>query len=568
MKKILFLIVFLAVVGGGVYFAFLRNPSLNVEIDLENPNEVMMGETFEVKISYANNSSETLKNARLSVSLPDNVYFIGKSEGQRVSEDSLGELASGARSEKTYKLIALRETQTVKRIEARIIYSLDSSRGQFDSKGKTDIVIDRPATVINMETPESVFSGEEFEIILNYKNESRESFKNSRLKIEYPPAFTFSKADPKPDSGQNEWSLEDFAPNSEGKISIRGSAVGEEDASFVFNVSLLSDNSGETYELQRQAATVNIKRASLSIEIGVNSSDKYVAKIGDTLNYSLIYKNNSDSALQNIVIRAFVSGELLDLQSVRSDGSFNSTNNTITWNVGNVSALQSLAPGEQRNVNFEVRLKDNFPIRRLSDKNYSVKVRAEIESPTVPTGVSASKTISVSSLETKVAGEARLEATALYIDTSLGSANTGPYPPRANQKTQYTIHWKIINYATDVSNVRVSAFLQADSKFTGKIKSNVDSVPQFNSRTGEIYWDIKNITATKGVLGEPIEAIFQIENTPAVNQIGDYVQFLSATRITARDDWSGISLEGLSAALTTLLPHDTKISTDDRRVKP
>lgn len=567
MKKILFLIVFLAVVGGGVYFAFLRNPGLNVKIDFENPSEVMMGEVFEVKISYANNSSETLKNARLSVSLPDNMYFVGRSEGQRVSEDGLGDVGSGKRSDKTYKLIALRETQTVKRIEARMIYSLDSSRGQFDSKGKTDIVIDKPVITLNLETPESVFSGEEFEIILNYKNQSPDNIRNARIKMQYPPAFTFATADPKPDVGQNEWNLEALNSNSEGKISIKGSAIGEEDASFVFNVSLFSTDSGQNYELQGQAATINIKRASLSIDIGVNNSDKYVAKIGDVLNYSLVYRNNSDSSLQNIVIKAFISGELFDLQSVRSEGSFNSTNNTIVWNVANVGNLQSLAPGEQRTVNFEVRLKDSFPIRRLSDKNYSLKVRAEIESPTVPTGVSASKTISVASLETKVAGQIKLEATAFYIDNSLGSANTGPYPPRANQKTQYTVHWKIINYSTDVSNVRVSAFLQADSKFTGKI-APTDNPPKFNSRTGEITWDLPKIPATLGVVGAPNEVIFQIENTPAVNQVGDYVQFLSPARITAKDDWSGISLEGLSAALTTLLPHDTKISTDDRRVKP
>lgn len=568
MKKLLLLIAFLAVVSGGVYFAFLRNPSLNVRIAFEKPNEVKMGETFEIKISYTNNSSESLKKSRLAVSLPDNVFFVGKSEGQRIVEENLGEISSGNKGEKTYKLIALRETQTVKRIEAKLIYSLDSSRGQFEEKNKADIVVGESATLIDLEAPESVFSGEEFEITLNYKNQSSQSFNNARLKMDLPPAFTFSSADPKPDSGQNQWDLETLSSGSEGKIKIRGSAVGEEDASFVFNVSLLSDNSGQTYELQRQSATVNIKKASLSIDIGVNGSDKYVARIGDTLNYSLIYRNNSEMALQNIVIKATVSGELFDLSSLRTEGSFNSINNTIIWNVASVGNLQSLAPGEQRTVSFDVDLKENFPIKRLSDKNYSLKVNAQIESPTVPTGVSATRTVSVSSLETKVAGEVRLEASALYNDSSLGVQNTGPYPPRANQKTQYTVHWKIINYSTDISNVRVSAFIQSDTKFTGKVKTNVDSVPQFNSRTGEISWDIKNISATKGVLGDPIEAIFQLENTPAVNQVGDYVQFMGQTRITARDDWSGVGLEALSDALTTMLPHDTKISIDDRRVRP
>ena len=63
------------------------------------------------------------------------------------------------------------------------------------------------------------------------------------------------------------------------------------------------------------------------------------------------------------------------------------------------------------------------------------------------------QTVGLADLETKVAGLVKIESKAYFRDADSGIANSGPWPPKANQATQYTVHWRITNYATDISRV-------------------------------------------------------------------------------------------------------------------
>ena len=190
-----------------------------------------------------------------------------------------------------------------------------------------------------------------------------------------------------------------------------------------------------------------------------------------------------------------------------------------------------------------------------------------IQSLTVPAGTAADKTISVATLETKVAGEVALRAAGFSRDAASGILNSGPYPPKINTPTQYTIHWVITNYATDISGVQVSAFLQSGTRFTGKVKSTSDAVPAYNPSSGGITWHIDRIQATKGAIGQPIEVIFQVENTPAINQVGQNVALLGETRIEAHDDFTDQPLFVVAPPVMTDIPNDTSFGNIDRRVQ-
>jgi hypothetical protein len=344
--------------------------------------------------------------------------------------------------------------------------------------------------------------------------------------------------------------------------------VGPEQSFFNVNATLTADFLGQSYTLGTQAASAAISVAPLSLSISVNDAADYIAKIGDTLRYVLRYRNNSDTILQNAVIQAKLTGELLDFQTARSNASLNSLTNTFSWGAANTPELLSLAPGQEGTVDLEIRLLGSFPIRRLSDKNYILKVQGQIQSPTVPQNTTAEKTLSVANLETKVAGQIVIDSRALFRDAVSGFLNSGPYPPKVNTATQYTIHWLITNYSTDVANVQVSAYLQSGSRFTGKFKSNLEGQPPvFDQNSGRVLWQVRSIPATKGIVGQPAEAIFQIETIPAVNQVDQELPLLSETKIQAVDSFTNLTLESSDSALTTSLPDDPTIQ-GDRRVQP
>jgi hypothetical protein len=568
MAKFLVVLGVLAVLGGIGYYVFFYNPSQpNVTLAIQVPDQVLVGEPFEATLSYANRSGDSLTDAKISLSLPQNVSILGQSENVKVDETPLGTLDPGKTGEKKVELIVLDDPQTVKRLNGKISYSLKNIQTSFETTAKADVVVGEAAATLQFNAPDTVVSGQTFEIVLHYKNNSGKDFQNAKIHIDYPPIYSMSQSTPQPSLGKNEWSLGTLAANAAGDIKIKGSAIGQDGTALNYTVHFLSNVGGQSYELQHQVAGVSISKSPLTLTVQVENSSTYVAKIGDTLHYVLKYQNNSQTALKDATIKAVLSGELYNFSTLRTDGVLNSVTNTLSWSGTNNADLKNIAPGASGQVAFEISLAGSFSIKRPNDKNYSLKVQAQMQSPTVPSGIQANETISAASLETKLQDQLDIFSTAYYYEPTTGIKNSGPYPPKANQPTTYTVHWKLVNYANDVSNVKISASLQSGGRFTGQVKSNMDTMPQYDSRTGQVTWTISFIPAGKGILTAAPEGVFQIEVTPALNQVGQNVTFLSASELVAVDNFTSVNLDVTAPAVDTSLPGDTRITVDDRRVK-
>jgi len=65
--------------------------------------------------------------------------------------------------------------------------------------------------------------------------------------------------------------------------------------------------------------------------------------------------------------------------------------------------------------------------------------------------------------------------------------------------------------------------------------------------------------ATKGVISQQPEVIFQVEVTPAANQLNQFITFLGDTAVTGKDNFTGTQLNDTGRALTTELPDDQTI---------
>jgi|GEM_PF-207209 len=554
--------------GGATLYYFLKPVRPDVGLSFSNPGQVRGGEPFSITVSYSNYSNAVLQNAKLSLAAPLGVSFLGMPEGQRVIEQSIGDIGPGSVSQQTFSLVVLGGTETVQRLTATIGYQTANSKAEFRNSADFDVPVGQPALGLTIAAPEKIVSGENFDVTIAYQNNGSEDFKNLHLRVDYPPVFQFVKSDAPPDRGKNYWNIGTLARGEAGKIVISGNAIGNEGSVFKITAQLLGDVLGQTYALGSQEAGVSIATSPLSLGITVNGSVEIIARRGDTLRYNVAYKNNSDTAFQGATIRAAATGNMFDFATAQTNGSFDSIMNIFSWNAGNAPELANIAPGQAGSVSFSVKLKSDFSIRRISDKNYILKVQGTIESPTVPAGTAAQKTVSVAALETKVGGEVALRAAGFSRDAASGILNSGPYPPKVNTPTQYTVHWIITNYATDVSGVKLSAFLQSGAHFTGKTKSTTGSAPAYNPSSGEVSWQIDRIPATKGVLGQPVEAIFQVENTPAVNQVGQNVVLVGETKMAAHDDFADQDLSVVASPVTTDVPDDTTFGQIDRRVQP
>ncbi len=567
-----FLVVFVVLVSAGIWYFFLFKPpgSPNVSIGFPNkPDQVLVGDPFTLAVSFSNYSSNILKGATLSVTVPDNISFVGQSPGQRVMQQTVGDLGPGSINEQDFNLIVTGDPKSVKHIDAKLTYSTDAAaKTQFETDGGADLVVGDFAISVSVVPPTNVFSGQDFDTAVTYTNNTSHSFLNVKLALQYPPVFSFTRSSMSPASaGNNSWDLGTVPAMGSGTLTVTGNVVGPQNATYQMIGNLTGEVMGETYALNEQTANLAISASPLSLTLTLNNTSDYVAQPGDALTYVLSYANNSNTTFQNMTLTAALVGEMFDFTTLQTNGAFNSLTDTVMWSAATTPQLLTLAPGQSGSVNIHVRTASSYPIRLLSDKDYALKVSAQISSPTVPPDTAGSSTVSAASIENKVGGNISVAADGYWRDANSGILNSGPYPPTVNQATQYTIHWVIVNYATDAQNVTVSAYLQSGTACTGVIQSNMTTAPSCNAATGFVSWTIPAIPATTGITGQPAEAIFQVANTPAVNQVGSAVTLLGPTALQAMDAFTSSTLTASAPAVTTDLPNDKTISPgQDRRV--
>ncbi|MFA5083816.1 MAG: hypothetical protein WC475_00310 [Candidatus Paceibacterota bacterium] len=554
------IVLIIALVGSG-FFIFQYFQSRGLSMDVSGPTEINIGVPFDLTVNFDNQSRTVLSNAKLSLNLPDGAVVLGASEEQRIISRDLGDIGIGSLSSQSFKLLVTKDGNTLKRFTASISYGTSGiGQARFEQHRDLDLAVKEPGVSLELTPPLQILSGSKFDIKIDYQNISQENFSGLEIQVDYPASFAFVSANPKPDGNNSVWELKDLAPNAKGSIVISGQLIGPANSFFNFDVKLSQDVFGRKYVINEKSASLSILSSPLELIVSLNNQENYVSQLSDQLYYTLSYQNNSGVGLADAVIKVKLTGDMFDFGTLKTNAYFNSITNTLTWNASNLAGLKVLPVGEGGSVGFQINVKNQFPIRRLGDKNYSLKVDAEISSPTVSPDLAAAQTTGLANLETKVAGAVGIQARAYFRDATSGILNGGPWPPRVNQTTQYTVHWLITNYATDVSNVEVRAFLESGVRFTGQVKGNVDSLPTYNDRTQEVIWTINKISATKGVISQPLEAIFQIEAVPNSNQIGNYQPLIRETNISASDDFTGKTLLNQAAGITTALPDDLTVS--------
>jgi uncharacterized repeat protein (TIGR01451 family) len=559
----------LVVIGGILAFYFLTpSQGLNVAISLTtNPGTLTTGDQFTLSASFSNNSGSVLKGAVIAVVLPADVYSVDNPSA-RVVEASLGDVSAGASSHEDFQLAAVGAPNTVEHFTGKLTYGETGSSASFEADNNLDVAVGAvPAVGVEISAPPSAISGVNIPITVTYQNTTDHPIQNLSISMQYPPAFNFLSASSSLSTADNTtWSLGMLPASASGTILINGNIVGATNASYPFEADLrenFSDVPSQT--LTAHTANVVLGMSPLSFSIALNNASNTIAQPGQIFNYALSYTNNSDVAFQNAVITAHVAGGMFNLGTLHSDGSFNSITNTVTWNAASAPQLLSIPPGQSGSVNFSVEAKQAFPIRLLSDKNYTVSVSAKMTSPTVPTGIVASGTISVANLTTKFGGMVALDSAGYFRAPSGGFADSGPYPPKANQPTQYNIDWSITNYATDVANVTITSSLQSGTTCTGQM--NIPSSTTFvcDPSTGQLTWTIPAIAATTGITGAPLKLVFQVVNTPAVNEISQDVTLVGPATLTATDEFTSSTLQASASLVSTQLPNDTSVPSGENR---
>lgn len=529
-------ILFLTGAGAGYYLVRQYGKTKNFNFDFQAPEEAMIAQPFDVSFRVENKSEGALEQAKVLITLPDGVIVLDRNSNnfRQTIEEGLDNIAAGSSAEEKYRLVAVKGDQPIKHIEAIFSYLPPNLNTRFEKKISVDIRADQPAVALNLSVPQKVFSREKFDINVNYKNVSSYDLTPFKIKIIYPDKLVYQGSSVSSTENNNIWSWDKLSQGEENNFIVKG-YLGESDQSFFdIKAQAFAVFNSQEYLISEKAATLSVAASPLSLNVLANDSSSYVAGLDNDLTYKIVFKNNTDIALNDAVIRAKLSGEMFDLASLKTKGNFDSISNTVAWNAGNEQNLRAIPPGMQGQVEFSVKTKKTYPIKRLFDKNFTLKVQAAMDSPTVPSNVSSDKTAALANLEIKVSGKTEIIVS--------WEALRGPYPPRVNKPTDFAVHWQVKSYSTNIKDIKISSFLQSGASWLNVVKSSIGALPSYNERTGEVSWQIPEIFATKGVISKPVEGVFNIEITPNITQAKYPLNLTGETNISAIDEFTGVEL--------------------------
>ena len=561
----LFALASLAAIAFGVYYFYQYSKSRDISLSLSAPGSALIGVPFNIDVSFANDSDQPVQAAKMSLTLPEDVVSAENKDKRVISEDE-GDISPGSGFKKSIPVIILGNQNSIERFPVSVSYFPPAlgPKARLEKTASIDVAVGGPAITLDISSPSKILNGENFQIKVSYGNVSDIQFPDAQIELTLPPSFNLKNANPGATTGNNIWQISNLDKGKSGVITIQGNVLAPEQSFFDIKSAVKIGDS----LINAKTASVNIAPSPLALNISINNQSDYISRAGDDLHYVVSYRNNSEASLNDVVIKAHLAGAMFDLNNLRSTGFFSSVDESITWNTANTPELRILAPGAQGTVDFFTRAKQSYPIRRLSDKNFTLKVNAEISSPTVPYYVSADKTVAIASLETKVSGQTVIQSQAFYNDPTNQIKTSGPFPPKVNTPTTFAVLWTIVNYSTDVSNIEIKTTLPSGVRFTSIAKSNINSVPVYNDRTGGISWSIDKIAATKGALGKPVQTAFQIEATPNTNQAGQVMPLLNEAQLTATDNFTSTTLTSSAPALTTQLANDTSVNSNQYSVQP
>jgi hypothetical protein len=528
----------------GLVFFFMGRGSFSesrVELKIDGPQEISAGASVSYKVTYANNNKISLSDIKLNFFYPLDAIVTRDNNVLNITNENfdIGELESGESGEKTLTAFVVGDRGNIKTARATLTFKPSNLSSIFKKEASLATTITTLAVPITLVAPPTVINGQNISYLIDYRNQSSGDLQDLRFQVHYPNGFKSSQFSPQPTSrsqGQDIWVIPALKQGGGARITIQGALSGNERETKTISVVLqkkIAMATGDNYiDFEKTEASSIIATPLLSVGLTVNDSADYIAHAGDLLRYKANLKNNSDSDIAGLSFSVHLDGSMFDLASVRSDGFFDSRVGTIYWNSSTVSALNNLGANQSATVEFEARLKSSFS-GSLGARESFVKAAAHLETPNVPADLNMDKLTADSELVTRISSSPTFAQKVLLNDSIFGSS--GPFPPKVNSKTAFTIRWNLVNPSSDLSSAKVTAVLMPGVTWEGRARvSGSQPQPVYDARQGTVTWDLGTLPAGVGVSFPQYEADFQISITPSVNQAGGTVPLLK-----------NVSLEGI-----------------------
>jgi hypothetical protein len=559
------LIFFVLALGAAVYSVYkgsLTLSSKNVDVSILGNSFVAAGDTLPIQIEIANSNAASLLNTKLTLDYPKGVSDASGSDTAHV-EQEIGTISAGQTKSQAFSIILYGQQGTSQTVTATIAYNLKNSSAVFQKTKTFSVMISSSPLVLAVDGPTAIAANQSFELRLRNTFTSTSPLSNVITRVEYPSGFVFASATPAPTGGNNVWAMGDLQSGTDRTITIKGKLIGQENEQKSFRIyvgtpATANDTSiATTYNSALHTITLANPFITAQISIDGQSTDIAAVPVGDTVNGTIAWANNSGQTITAPTFRLSLEGAGVDPATITALGGFyNEVDNSIEWTADSSPDLASIAPGKTGQLEFSFGSKEGD----AGDLGLHLSVQG-----TFPENNYLQQSINDIDVKTiRYSAHLQFASQAFY---SVGPfKNTGPYPSKSGQTTTFTATWIARPAENPLTNVIASAVLPSGVTWLGAISPASEQV-SYNTETRTVTWNAGVLPKASSV-PQSKTVSFQVSVKPAKSQVGQVLPLLGETSISGTDATANLPLKATRPALTTALSTDPVYSQGKDRVLP
>ena len=547
----------LSVIGATLFYFFGNNiiSSRNILIDINTPTSLASSDVLSFDVSIQNGNNADLINSVLIIDYPEGTREVADNTKPLISQRvDIGTLRKGEIAKRTVSARLFGPENETKTIKVRYEYNINDSNGNFSKQETFDVALRLAPVVLSVNALTEVNNNQEVTLTTNVISNSNNTLRNVAVNVAYPFGFEYTESNLEVATGRlGQFPIGDLAPNETKQVIIKGviSGQSEDDKVFKFDVGTAEGQSLErvSTSLTTYDHNMTIRTDFLATKI-ILSSDRDGQPLGFPVRGSVNWTNTLDVPLNDVQFSLRIDGDLIDIQNITSDrGFYDSSISTIVWNKDESKELGEVAPRQSGQYGFTIPLfaYDAAISRKLRNPNVDLQldVRARrIDANNVSENITSSFVKNVP-IKTSVS----LAARSLHLTGPL--SNTGPIPPKAEQKTTYTVTLSLTNSVNALTGAVVTANLPTYVTYEDQISPQSERVA-WNQGNREVRWEAGDVAAFTGHGTSPRTLSFKVGVSPSRTQIGQVLELVRSISFTGEDSIAGVTISATAPSVTTM----------------